>query len=82
MDLSLIPTGVLWAEVEAVDVIKSAEGFNTTCTPLCKHVEWCRSGHCPLHEGECQALRDDYSGWSERKVQYLQHLRAEIERRA
>lgn len=80
MNLSKIPIEVLRAEVEAVDAMSRAEEMGDH-TPLCDFVGWCSDLPCPLREGECNGLCNECPGWSERKEQYLQHLRAEIESR-
>lgn len=78
MDLDQIPTEVLRAEVEAVDAITTAHGWRDENSPICDQA-WCGK-RCPI-KMECSSLCDEYPGWAERKEQYLQRIRAEIESR-
>ena len=83
MDLSSIPLDVLRAEVAEMADVSDAVDFANSLSSLC---EWQHElapdcSDCAFLL-ECTGLKDDYPGWSERKEQYLQQIRAEIERRA
>lgn len=84
MDLSSIPTKVLQAEHEAVDPMQTAGEFEWMPRPLCDHSlrdSIVCTSECAIFD-ECEYLRDDYAGWSERKERYLAELRAAIAERS